>query len=241
MSSIIWSEDDLKTHLDEMMRREPDRYLLRGQRCLFPTVTATLGRATEQQQVGQAYTILRQFVGRLGAQLWSDERRGAVTASREKVMALLQHYGWLTPFIDLTDNLDIAFFFAHDGYVPNCSAAMLVVDLQRLPPDHVHVSHDEVVDESLNLRWTRQRGHALRPREWTNMGNVREFDLMKQNYVQTLIFQPSSAGLAASAARRSSYYATDPAVAAQLEFLVRILADHLSFKPLDARLAKFPF
>lgn len=73
------------------------------------------------------------------------------------------------------------------------------------------------------------------------MGNVRAFDLLKQDYVQTFTFQPSREGLAASAARRGSYYADDPHVVAQLKFLVSALAEHLGFTPLDPRLATFPF
>ena len=240
MLSPTWSEKDLRAHLGKLLEEAPGRFLLRGQRRLFPTVISTLGRATSQLQIGQAYTILRRFVGQLGAQLWPDELRGVVKASRDEVIALLQHYGWLTPFIDLTDDLDVAFFFAHDGYITGDTAAMLIVDLQGLPPDHEHVSHDDVVDVTLNLRWTRQSGHALRPCKWMDMGCVREFDLMQQEYVQTLLFQPASADLITSAANRHFYYGADTNVAAQLKFLVRTLADALEFE-LDERLAKFPF
>jgi hypothetical protein len=55
-------------------------------------------------------------VGRARSQLFGPDSRRWVTADAIETIALLQHLGWPTPYLDLTDDVEVAFFFACDRY-----------------------------------------------------------------------------------------------------------------------------
>ena len=83
------------------------RYLFRGQKQRYPNITSTFGRLPADDPVlsGQAHTVYRR-AHQIGQGL-----RGYTIRALEGV-ALLQHYGWPTPLIDVTGVAEVAVFFA---------------------------------------------------------------------------------------------------------------------------------
>lgn len=238
--STVLAERDFRQQLENLIEREPARFLFRGQSRDFPTATPSIARC-EGVLRGQAYTILRWLVGRARSQLYDAELRGLITASPEEAIALLQHHGWPTPYIDLTDDLSTAFFFAFDGYkTENGPAVMFVIDRTKIPGEHVLVAHHEVLDPDLNLRWTRQRGFALRPDEWQNVGNADDLDLNRLSFVQRYLFIPGDDYAERADQQRAHLYDEAPEIRDQLRFLVRSLAQALDFKDLEPELSQFP-
>jgi hypothetical protein len=217
-------------------------YLFRGQHTVYTSILSFIGRLTNPVTRGQSYTILRQLVGQLRGQIARIPQ--LVAPDADETIALMQHYGWPTPFLDLTDSLDVAFFIAaHKSdkvgspAVPN-SAVIYALDTTTLPSGCRHVKHDDVVDPSLNLRWTRQRGHALAAAGWPDMEHVRALDLLTLPGVTTHQFQPKAYP---SQKEVDMYRPPLDAVAQQLAFLVDSLAEACEFKPLPPDLARFPF
>lgn len=236
----VWSEESLRERLSAKVLDQPNRYLWRGQSKKYASVTPTIARV-EGLALGQAYTILRRFVGQYRGQVYPLPLRGLIKVEPEEAIALLQHYGWPTPYLDLTGDLDVAFFFAHSGYRPeDGEAIMYVLDTASLGKSHVIVSHDQVVDPALNIRWSRQNGYAIRPTSWIDMDEVRKLDLCKQPYVEEYAFQPCETRRALSAKKLLQYSTVDSAVTAQLEFLIDGIAEMCDFHPLAPELEKFP-
>ncbi|MGH8522827.1 MAG: FRG domain-containing protein, partial [Gammaproteobacteria bacterium] len=97
-------------------------------------------------------------------------------------VAVLQHYGWPTPLIDLTGTLEVAVFFALHGSSVRSRAITYVVDTQKLPEQGVVVDHTFLThtlhDGGLRCRWLRQDGFALTTRDWRAATDAREFDLL---------------------------------------------------------------
>lgn len=163
------------------------RFLFRGQKQVFkrdlpdgsraPTVPSKFGRIDKQNPLrrAQAYTTYRwaaQFCTGLAG----------YTVGVADAVAVLQHHGWPTPFIDLTGTLDVALSFAMDGADPLVPAVIYVVNRTQLPP------HVEIADHSflavplasggLRHRWLRQDGYAISTVNWQQAGEAEEFDLL---------------------------------------------------------------
>lgn len=238
--STALAESELRQQLEDLVEREPERYLFRGQSRDYPTATPSIARCEGELKV-QAAKILIWLVGQLRGQLYPADLRGRIKASREEAIALLQHHGWPTPYIDLTDDLSTAFFFALDGYKPEVGpAVMFVIDRTQIPDDHVLVAHHEVLDPELNLRWTRQRGFALRSSEWRNVGNSKELDLKCLPFVKHHLFVPADDHAGRADRQRACLYEELPEISDQLRFLVRSLAEAFEFDELAPELRKFP-
>jgi hypothetical protein len=246
----IWADDELRSHLLERIDERPHRYLFRGQTRRHTTCTSLLARI-EGEHLGQSYTILRHLVGRYRGQLDRAEFRGWLKATPEEAIALLQHYGWPSPYLDLTDDLDIAFFFGYDGYEEQrrrerekqaavSAAVIYCVDREALPNSSVLVSHDEVVDSSLNIRWSRQRGYALRPMAWQGIDECRKLDLERPSNAEIFEFLPDETRLRAVDTTKKQLYAIDREITDQLKFLVRGLGELCGFSSLHPELDKFP-
>jgi len=230
----------LRDRLVEQVEAEPGRYLLRGQKQHYPTAMPLLHRASGELR-GQAYTILRRLCGQARGQLFGPDLRGWVTASPDEALALMQHLGWPTPFIDLTDDVDVALFFACNGHDPRAGPAeIIVVDTEALPSGTRIVRHDEVIDPDLNVRWSRQRGYALLPPGWPGLFDE-DADLLRMPGVETLPFQPDEELMAATRVRKAHYYTELPEISAQLRFLTRSIAEACEITPLHDELERFPF
>jgi hypothetical protein len=241
----LWTEDELRTHLTDTLDLGADlrstRYLFRGQNRLYKSAVPFIARLSGDS-VGQAYTILRQLVSHYRGQTDIDPQfRGIVAEDIEFVVALLQHYGFPSHFLDLTDNLEIALFFSalnHDQIV--CSS-ISVLDTTDLPDTVLHVDHSSVLDARANPRWAQQCGHAICPVDWKNMGNVRDFDLYHFQGVTTYIFIPNSDRDIATQERQ--YLLPTGTIGQQLKFLVDGIGSQIcNFTlPLLPLLNRFPF
>jgi len=249
---LLPSEDEIRQELEPLAKElkplaegddsgEP-RFLFRGQTKMYPSVTAFIGRLNDKDEIGKAYRILRRLVGQLRGQISRIPELLAPDA--DETVALMQHYGWPTPFLDLTDSLDAAFFFAtyHSNLVgsnevPTEPAVIYAADTMLLPFGCRHVRHDDVVDPSLNLRWTLQRGHALAATGWPNMEHVRALDLLCLPGLKVHRFWPSAS---ASKADEAKYLPPLDPVAHQLASLVGSLAHGIGLNPLPTVLARFP-
>ncbi len=238
----VWEEERLRETLRQQATGDPGRYLFRGQRKRYSSIVPFIVR--DGVSTRQAYTVLIWIVGRLRAMVEAlPIDRGVLKRDRKEVIALFQHYGWPTPYLDLTDDVDVAFFFAHDGFVKaEGPAAIYVVDTTLSgKTNHVIVAHDQVVDPSLNLRWSRQRGYAIRAKEWKDLEQARELDLVCQPYVREHLFAPSAGTVASMTGDdRLHYYEADVDVTNQLKFLVDAVAEGTDLCPLGKDLQAFP-
>jgi len=245
LDASLPSEDEVRQELASLSESEAHgrpRFLFRGQTKIYPSVTAFIGRLSDQEEIGKAYSVLRWLVGRLRGQIARIPQ--LVAPDADETIALMQHYGWPTPFLDLTDSLDVAFFFAtyHPGIVGSHeapeSAVIYVVDTLQLPPECRHVQHDDVIDPRLNLRWTLQRGHALAAAGWPNMEHVRILDLLCLPDLKVHRFLPNSY---ASKEDEARYLPPLDQIADQLAVLVASLAESMELNPLPQILKNFPF
>lgn len=244
-SSSLPSEEEVRrelTLLTEGKYSDKRRFLFRGQTSLYPSIPAFIGRLNDKEEIGKAYTILRQFVGRLRGQIALIPQ--LIAPDADETIALMQHYGWPTPFLDLTDSLKVAFFFATykpgmaGSVAPPNSAVIYAVDTTLLAPEYRHVQHDDVVDPTLNLRWTIQRGHAIAAAGWPNMEHVRALDLLKLPGLKAYRFQPNRY---ASKEDEARYLPPLDPVANRLASLVSLVAQGIGLNPLPPVLARFPF
>jgi len=124
-------------------------------------------------------------------------------------LAILQHYGWPTPSLDLTGTLEVALFFALEGkpladlgVVPS---VLFVVDTEAIKKNHPEL---KIVDHSFLVfdidatgtlvRWLRQDGYAIIPIVWFDNQAMKTLDLKAPGLtdaVTVLTFHPSSADL----------------------------------------------
>ena len=152
------------------------RYLFRGQSADHGSITPTFGRKlSEETEIGQAYTVCR-YAKRIcqGLRGYSIDYLDGV--------AILQHYGWPTPLIDLTGSLEVAVFFALLDAKPGSEAVVYMLDTEALPDqalvlDHGFLTHP-LDDGAFGCRWLRQDGFAVTTKEWRDATEARAFDLL---------------------------------------------------------------
>ena len=157
------------------------RYLFRGQSQVYPSVNSTFARinANDECLVSQAYTTFRY------AETICKGLRG-YTINQLEGMAVLQHYGWPTPLIDLTGTPEVAVFFALRNAKVGDRAVIYSIDCTKLPANAIIVDHDffthELDDGGLSHRWVHQDGFAIAPENWQNALACRDFDLLAQRF-----------------------------------------------------------
>jgi len=171
-------------------------YVFRGETCPRLAIHPTLGRLQhqfpgEQERTekirGQAYTILR----------WSHRIQSQVLAgiTQDEWYALLRHYGWPVPLLDVTFDPEVAIWFAllnrKLGDRPSVIYALPVPDINA--PVRL-ISHEQLLRNSeyvrLNCRWTVQRGGALFPTGWPDMNSAEEFDMLPMPGLTAFFFVP---------------------------------------------------
>ena len=212
------------------------RFLFRGQRVVYPSIKPTFARVpTDETEAGQAYTVFRH------AKRICQGLRG-YTIDHLDGVAILQHYGWPTPLIDLTGTVDVAVFFALLDAKAGSEAVIYVIDTQALPEQALIVDHDFLThtldDGGLGCRWLRQDGFAVTTREWTAATEARGFDLLAAPFQAALEvhgFTVAAADRAESADVRST--AGDP-VPAPLQNLLRLFCDEVFEGQLAPKLAR---
>jgi hypothetical protein len=160
------------------------RFLFRGQRAAYPGIKPTFSRIpTDEIEISQAYMVYRH------AKQICQGLRG-YTIDHLDGVAVLQHYGWPTPLVDLTGTLEVAIFFALYGASAGSRAVIYLIDSQKLPEQSLVVDHSflthAVADGGLRHRWLRQDGFAVTTRQWRVAPDAREFDLLAPPFCYAL-------------------------------------------------------
>jgi hypothetical protein len=80
------------------------RFLFRGQRSIHSRINSTFARIPiDEMEIGQCYTVYRQ-----AKQICQGLQGYAI--DHIDGLAVLQHYGWPTPLIDLTGTAELSVF-----------------------------------------------------------------------------------------------------------------------------------
>ncbi len=105
-------------------------------------------------------------------------------------VAVLQHYGWPTPLIDVTGTPEVAVWFALHGASVGSLAVVYIVDTEKLPEQVLVVDHDFLTHTldggGLRHRWLRQDGFALTTRDWRAATDARDFDLLNSTFAPAI-------------------------------------------------------
>jgi hypothetical protein len=212
------------------------RFLYRGQRAVYTTIKCTFSRIPSTEiEIAQAYTVYR------NAKQICQGLRG-YTIDHLDGVAVLQHYGWPTPLIDVTGTPEVAVFFALSGAVAGAKAVVYVVDTQELPDHVLTVDHDFLThaldDGGLRHRWLRQDGYALTTRDWRASTDARDFDLLSSEFAEAIRAHEFIV-CADDRAELGNLLSTvgDP-IPQHLQNLVRLFADHQFEGSLAPKLAQ---
>lgn len=173
------------------------RYFFRGQNAVYPSVIPSMvsipGRKDHIDYSeksldlirAQAYTICAH------AKKIANGMAGSIRGIEEKnALALMQHYDWLTPVLDITATIDVAIYFAWLGSKSDRDAIVYILDKDQidninknLPAHAIGMSldildHDFMMSSNMTCilkhRWIRQDGYSI-----TIIGN-KQLDLVKK-------------------------------------------------------------
>ena len=171
------------------------KFLFRGQTTNYQNLTPTFARLNDDGNlIGQCYTTFQFFTQRLATGLYGYR------IEPHEALAVLQHYGFVTPQIDLTGTIDIAIFFATDNLQEGNKPVIYIVDTEKIKEQHniIVTNHfflvKEIEDDGLNNRWLRQDGYAIMPKDWFMTSVGRKFDLYDEAYsdfISYITFDPS--------------------------------------------------
>jgi len=200
------------------------RFLFRGQRATYPSIKSTFARIpVTDMEIGQAYTVYRY------AKQICQGLRGYMIDHLDGV-AVLQHYGWPTPLIDLTGTLEVAVFFALQGAAVGSRAVIYVVDTEKLPEQAVVVDHTFLThtfdDGGRQHRWLRQDGFALTTRDWRAATDAREFDLLTAPFRSALEANEFSVTGAEHCDLADVLSMADDPIPQHLQSLLKLFCDH---------------
>ena len=175
------------------------RFLFRGQSRTHESLNTTIGRlyAADPLAANQAHMLYRH------AQQLATAMEG-YTVQKLDAIALLQHYGWPTPILDVTSSLEVAIWFALFDATPSHECVIYVIDLAKIPDelivfqnrkdeimaswqipdaakkllvlDHFFLTHPLASGGSKH-RWLRQAGFALTTGDFTSLDSGQAFDL----------------------------------------------------------------
>jgi hypothetical protein len=186
--TVLPTLSEVRERLAELQSRNVGdgrpQFLFRGQRAVYPSIKSTFARIPDNEvEIGQAYTVYRH------AKQICQGLRG-YTIDHLDGVAVLQHYGWPTPLIDVTGTLEVAVFFALLGASAGSRAIIYVVDTHKLPGhaivvDHAFLTHT-VDGGGFRHRWLRQDGFALATRDWRDASDARELDLLSAPFSSAL-------------------------------------------------------
>jgi hypothetical protein len=171
---------------EPMYLKPPPRYLFRGQPARFDHILPSINRFDPWDEVAfsQHYTICRWAKNGHIGRLKSYEHPSLLD---DDAVAILQHYGMRTPFIDLTSDLYVALYFAMFDTKPGEECHLYLIDWKKLPSTYRIISHEFVFgNEGATNRWVRQKGYAIAPRDWHDARTVRDWDLLNSPAYQAL-------------------------------------------------------
>lgn len=217
---------------------DADNFLFRGQSQKYPFVVPTVHRASGLVRQ-QSYSILRRIQSVPISGLRQTLFKGASPETHQEIFALLRHYGWPTPILDLSNDLDVALFFACEGYDSSTGAAeIMVVDKSKIPTGMQLVDHSTYLNPDFNLRWQRQVGWALIP-SWPGLDDNSAINLRTLDCVTCFDFVPTNDDLQNAMLKKPYYYATDEGMMSSVANLINLMAEE--FHPLSVELRRFPF
>lgn len=162
------------------------RYYFRGQTEDFGPITASLARKPKNLRQDDKWEVLRSqayTMCRYAYEIANGIKGTIYSARPDEGLALMQHYGWLSPLIDVTGTIDVAIFFAWLKHMPDVNSVVYVFDREMVKPDDdiEFIGHDFLLQdlsrEALYCRWFRQDGYAITPRRRLDMQEVLQFDL----------------------------------------------------------------
>ena len=143
----------------------------------------------------QAYKIARythrirdRFLLQAFEQLGARDRLAAPLAD-DVWFSLLQHYGWLTHYLDVTLDFEVALWFALLKNDRKSLAVMYAVDLDVLPSTVRSVDHSTLKAQPyslLNCRWVTQMGAMLVPVAWPDMTAAECLDLRALEFASSV-------------------------------------------------------
>ncbi len=185
MTQLASIRTQLESLEKEMLPSGKPRFLFRGQSQIYSSVKSRFARipACEKLRIGQAYTTCR-YAKEIGKGL-----RGYSIGPLDGI-AVLQHYGWPTPLIDLSAKLEVAIFFALLNAKPGQEAVIYKLDCKTMSNkaiiiDHFFLTH-QLDDGGLKHRWIRQDGFAIAPADWRDSDSCRKFDLLKAPFSSSI-------------------------------------------------------
>jgi FRG domain len=174
----------------------PNRYVFRGETRPRTAIHPTLGRLchefpNDEERTrtirGQAYTILR----------WSHRIKSQVLADidQDEWYALLRHYGWPVPLLDVTYEPEVAVWFSLLNRNPGGTPSVIYALPIPTGNEAIRViSHKQLFAKptyrELNSRWSVQQGGALVPTGWPDMTSAEDFDMLAVPGLRAFFFVP---------------------------------------------------
>jgi FRG domain-containing protein len=177
---------------------EKPRYFFRGQRKEFtpqnssrPSIKTSIsivngfsGSDTEKKKIrSQAYRICM-LSGRIAGGMAGD-----LNMKVEDALALMQHYLWLSPVLDISGTISVAMFFAGLYSSQNEKSIIYVIDAEKVNGELLLYDHDFLMYDlkhgGLRHRWLRQDGYGISLRNFTGLTEVEDFDLV--NYEGVIV------------------------------------------------------
>lgn len=114
---------------------------------------------------------------------------GTINIDIYNALALLQHYLWLSPVLDITGTLEVAMFFAWSNPGTGKESIIYIIKSDEIP-DELHVyDHDFLMynldNGGIKHRWLKQDGYGICPKDFHNLEEIMNFDLL--NYKQVVV------------------------------------------------------
>jgi hypothetical protein len=202
-------------------------YYFRGQTADYRNIIPTIARNPNGvEDAGELEQIRRQAYGVCEL---ADKMASGIGGTVEEGLALMQHYGLVTPVVDVTATIDVAVFFAFLGHEAGKESVIYVFDREKAEENIQFVNHDFLLqslgDGAQRCRWVRQDGYAVTIRDHHLWDKVMQFDLKQSACLVDTVrftFEPREAP------ERSDYLelAGDP-LAGQVQGIIRSMAEEL--------------
>jgi hypothetical protein len=187
-NSIQETKDFLNEKMLKQGNKSISQYLLRGQTKSHGNLTSTFARIINDNiLIGQCHTTYQYFahVGIKGLFGYHIEA--------QETLAVLQHYGFVTPQIDLTASVPHALFFATDGLKIGDVPVVYIIDIDKINHEEITITDHTFLVQPMNegglkCRWLSQDGYAIMPKEWNRADLSRKFNLYDSSYSEFISF-----------------------------------------------------
>ncbi len=187
MTTLASVRKELQRFQGKLLPSGQPQFLFRGESKIYPEIKSTFGRIDEscKERIQQAFTIFRGHARDIAGGI-----DGFLDIKLPEAVALLQHYGWPTPLIDLTGTVEVAIFFALQHTKVGQTAVIYRIDCEAIPKgEAVIIDHDFFAQkyQPFQSRWLHQDGFAIAPEDWWhNPKSSRGFDLLSEKLKQAV-------------------------------------------------------